>query len=128
MFVDYQTLRFTRDHTWVRHQGDALRVGLTDVLTRGLSELREVGLPPLGGPVTLLEPCGFLATRTWFGDLFAPVSGVVTDRNEALFADPGLVVRDPYDTGWLYDLRARDTRLLETMDGLEYLELTTQVP
>ncbi|GAA2786976.1 glycine cleavage system protein H [Crossiella cryophila] len=128
MFVDFQTLRFTRDHTWVRHRGDTLRVGLTDVLTRGLTDLVEVGLPPLGGDVHLLAPCGFLATRTWFGDLFAPMSGLVVERNERLFDDPGLIVRDPYDTGWLFEIRTTGDPLLDTLDGADYLELVSQVP
>ncbi|MCO1576759.1 glycine cleavage system protein H [Crossiella sp. SN42] len=127
MFVGHQTLRFTRDHTWVRLQGDTLRVGLTEVLTGGLTGLVEVGLPPLGGALHLLAPCGFLATRTWFGDLFTPAAGLVSERNELLFEDPGLVVRDPYESGWLFELRHTGDPLAGTLDGADYLELVSQV-
>ncbi|MBP2479137.1 glycine cleavage system H protein [Crossiella equi] len=126
MFTDLQTLRYTRDHTWVLDRGDRVRVGLTDLVTRGLSDLTEVGLPLVGSDVHLLAPCGFLATPRWVGDLFAPVSGVVVDRNELLLEDPDLLVLDPYETGWLFEVQGV-ADVAELMDGTSYLELVSQL-
>lgn len=127
MLTSFATPMFTEDHTWVRlDQGSEIaRVGVTGFLAERLAQLREVHLPHTGEQVRQLSACGLLSTGYWAGDLFAPVSGVVATVNQRVRQNPALVYRDPYEHGWLFDVRL-STPPRDLLDGLAYLELTSQ--
>ncbi len=108
--LDYpEDLRYTAEHEWVRTgDGGILRVGVTDYAQDALGDVVYVTLPDVGATVTQGESCGEVESTKSVSDLFAPVSGEVTARNESLDATPELVNSDPYGDGWLFEVRPAD--------------------
>jgi glycine cleavage system H protein len=108
--LDYpEDLRYTAEHEWVRTGDDGtLRVGVTDYAQDALGDVVYVTLPDVGATVTQGESCGEVESTKSVSDLFAPVSGEVTARNEGLDATPELVNSDPYGEGWLFEVRPAD--------------------
>jgi glycine cleavage system H protein len=107
-----EDLRYTPEHEWVRGPADGgdgvVRVGITSYAQDALGDVVYVTLPAVGDPVTAGEPCGEVESTKSVSDLYAPVSGEVTARNEGLDATPELVNTDPYGEGWLFELRPTD--------------------
>jgi glycine cleavage system H protein len=109
-----EDLRYTAEHEWVRPGADGvLRVGITAYAQDALGDVVYVTLPDLGAPVTAGDPCGEVESTKSVSDLYAPVSGEVTARNEGLDATPELVNTDPYGEGWLFELRPGDAAAVE---------------
>jgi glycine cleavage system H protein len=108
--LDYpEDLRYTAEHEWVRTVDDGtLRVGVTDYAQDALGDVVYVTLPDVGATVTQGESCGEVESTKSVSDLFAPVTGEVTARNETLDATPELVNSDPYGEGWLFEVRPLD--------------------
>lgn len=101
-------LRYTTDHEWVRSEGDALRVGVTDYAQDALGDIVFVTLPEPGSQVTAGQTCGEVESTKSVSDLYAPVTGTVVERNDALDGAPELVNSDPYGEGWMLVLRPED--------------------
>ena len=113
-----EDLHYTKDHEWVRAEGDdgeTLRVGVTDFAQDALGDIVFVTLPEAGSHVTEGEACGEIESTKSVSDLYAPVTGTVTERNEALDASPELVNSDPYGEGWMLAIRPDDA---SAVDGL----------
>ena len=110
-----EDLHYTKDHEWVRPDGDALRVGVTDYAQDALGDIVFVTLPEAGSHVTEGEACGEIESTKSVSDVYAPVTGTVTERNEALDASPELVNSDPYGDGWMLAIRPDDA---SAVDGL----------
>lgn len=113
-----QDLKYTSEHEWVRSSGDAadtVRVGITDFAQDALGDIVYVSLPEVGDHVTAGESCGELESTKSVSEIYAPLTGVVTARNEALDATPELVNTDPYAGGWLFEIRPEDA---SAVDGL----------
>lgn len=108
--LDYpEDLRYTSEHEWVRSVADgSLRVGITAYAQDALGDVVYVTLPDVGASVSAGDTCGEVESTKSVSDLYAPVSGEVTARNESLDATPELVNSDPYGEGWLYELRPSD--------------------
>jgi glycine cleavage system H protein len=106
--VTPEDLRYTSDHEWVRTEGDLVRVGVTDYAQEALGDIVFVTLPEVGAQVTAGETCGEVESTKSVSDLFAPVSGTVAERNEALDGSPELVNSDPYGDGWMMTIRPDD--------------------
>ena len=100
-----EDLHYTREHEWIRSTGDMLRVGVTDYAQEALGDIVFVTLPEVGAQVTAGEPCGEVESTKSVSDIFAPVSGTIVARNEALDASPELINSDPYGEGWMIDIR-----------------------
>jgi glycine cleavage system H protein len=116
--VTPEDLHYTKDHEWVRTEGDdgeTLRVGVTDFAQDALGDIVFVTLPEAGSHVTEGEPCGEIESTKSVSDVYAPVTGTVTERNEALDASPELVNSDPYGEGWMLAIRPDDA---SAVDGL----------
>ena len=113
-----EDLRYTTDHEWVRTEGETLRVGVTDYAQEALGDIVFVTLPEVGAQVSAGEPCGEVESTKSVSDIYAPVTGTVVARNEALDASPELVNSDPYGEGWMMDIRPEDAGGLDSMDGL----------
>ena len=103
-----EDLHYTREHEWIRTTGDMLRVGVTDYAQEALGDIVFVTLPEVGAEVTAGEPCGEVESTKSVSDIYAPVSGTIVARNEALDASPELVNSDPYGEGWMIDIRPAD--------------------
>ena len=94
--------KYTKDHEWVRIDGDTAIMGLADYAQSQLGDMVFVGdLPEVGATVTQGESAGALESVKAAADFYAPLSGTVTARNETLFDDPGLLNRDCYGEAWV---------------------------
>lgn len=96
-----EDLRYTQEHEWVRLEGDEVVVGITDHAQEQLGDVVYVDLPPSGAQVQAGQPFGEVESTKSVSDLFAPVSGTVTERNEDLEDRPELINEDPYGEGWM---------------------------
>jgi glycine cleavage system H protein len=94
-------LRYTKDHEWVRVDGDEAVVGITDYATNQLGDIVFVELPDIGRTLSQSATFGVVESVKAVSDLFSPVSGEVTSGNDALAAAPELVNSDPYGDGWM---------------------------
>ncbi len=114
-------LRYTKDHEWVRVEGDAATVGITEYATSQLGDIVFVELPAAGRSLAQGATFGVVESVKAVSDLFAPISGVVTEGNEALAGEPELVNSDPYGAGWMVRLRVADVAELdELLDPTAY--------
>jgi glycine cleavage system H protein len=109
--LDYpDDLHYTAEHEWVRSvDGGLVRIGITAYAQDALGDVVYVTLPDVGAAVTAGDACGEVESTKSVSDLFAPVSGEVTARNEGLDATPELVNSDPYGEGWLLEVRPSDS-------------------
>jgi glycine cleavage system H protein len=116
--VTPEDLHYTKDHEWVRAEGDGgetLRVGVTDYAQDALGDIVFVTLPEAGSHVTEGEACGEIESTKSVSDVYAPVTGTVTERNEALDASPELVNSDPYGEGWMLAIRPDDASAVDSL-------------
>ena len=111
-------LKYTAEHEWVRSPGESdgsVRIGITHYAQDALGDIVYVSLPEVGQDVSAGTPCGELESTKSVSDVYAPVDGTVTAVNGSLDATPELVNNDPYDAGWLFELRPSDA---SSVDGL----------
>lgn len=108
-------LRFTDEHEWLACEGDVATVGITRHAAEQLGDLVFVELPKVGARLTKGEAAAVVESVKAASDVYAPVSGEVTEVNEAAVADPASVGGDPQGAGWLYRIRLDDA---STLDGL----------
>ncbi len=97
-------LRYTSEHEWVQPVGDRLRVGITAYAQDALGDIVFVSLPEQGATVSAGSAVGEVESTKSVSDLYAPISGTVVARNEALDATPELVNSDPYGEGWMFEV------------------------
>jgi len=119
-------LKYTTEHEWVRSPGEtegSVRVGITHYAQDALGDIVYVSLPEVGEELQAGTTCGELESTKSVSDLYAPVSGTVVARNEALDATPELVNNDPYGGGWLFDVSVNDAGDLDDLlDSAAYQE------
>jgi glycine cleavage system H protein len=100
-----EDLKYTAEHEWVRTaEGGRVRVGITDYAQDALGDVVFVSLPEVGAAVTAGEACGEVESTKSVSEIYAPVTGEVTARNDALDSRPDLVNQDPYGEGWLVEI------------------------
>ena len=108
-------LRYTKDHEWVRTDGDSATVGITDYAANQLGDIVFVELPDEGKKLDQFGTFGVVESVKAVSDLFAPISGEVVESNGALTGKPELVNADPYGDGWMIRLQVANK---EEIDGL----------
>ena len=106
-------LRFTRDHEWIRLDGDLAVVGVTDYAQSQLGDVVYVELPEIGRRVEKGKEAAVVESVKAASEVYAPASGEVVEVNEALAADPAKVNADPMGEGWFLKLRLADLKELE---------------
>ncbi len=94
-------LKYTKDHEWIRIEGETGTVGITDYAQGELGDVVFVELPPVGKAVKQHDSFGTIEAVKAVSDLYAPVSGSVTEVNAAVGATPDAVNKDPYGKGWI---------------------------
>ncbi len=100
-----EDLKYTTDHEWVRILSDTtVRFGITEYAQDALGDIVYVSLPDVGGTVSSGDACGEVESTKSVSDLYAPVTGTVTARNDALSATPEVVNADPYGEGWMVEI------------------------
>jgi glycine cleavage system H protein len=120
-------LRYSKEHEWVRVEGDIATVGITDHAQEQLGDLVYLELPKVGTAVRQFEKLGEIESVKAVSDLFSPVSGEVTERNEEAVKSPELVNQDPYGRGWLVRLTLSDASEVDKLLTAEqYKELVAQ--
>ena len=113
--------RFTKDHEWVRLDGDLAAIGITDFAQSQLGDVVYVELPEVGRWLEQGKTAAVVESVKAASDVFAPVSGEVAEVNEALAADPAKINADPMGEGWFLKLRIADPTELEAlMDEAAY--------
>ena len=110
-----QDLRYTKEHEWVRLDGDVAVVGITAYAQEQLGDIVYVDLPETGKALKQMETFGAVDSVKTASDLYAPLSGEVLEVNEALKASPELVNSEPYGEGWMLKVKASDRKELETL-------------
>jgi glycine cleavage system H protein len=108
-------LRYTKDHEWVRVDGDEATVGITAYAADQLGDIVFVELPDAGRSVDQFAAFGVVESVKAVSDLFAPVSGEVTETNAALAGSPELVNSSPYEDGWMVRVRVGDASQLDDL-------------
>ena len=120
-----EDLHYTAEHEWVRTGDGALRVGITHYAQDALGDVVFVSLPEVGATVTAGEPCGEVESTKSVSEIYAPVTGEVTARNDELENRPELINSDPYGEGWLVEIAAGDPGAVGgLLDAKAYAELT----
>ena len=108
-------LRYTKDHEWVRIDGDLAVVGISDYAQSQLGDVVYVELPEIGRLVEQGKEAAVVESVKAASEVYAPVSGEVVEVNEALAADPARVNADPIGEGWFIKLRLDDPKQLDTL-------------
>jgi len=103
-----KSLRYTKEHEWVKVDGQEVTVGITDFAQSSLGDIVFVELPKVGQRLTQAQPFGSVEAVKAVSDLFSPVSGEVTAVNEAIGDDPTTVNRSPYEDGWMIKAKVAD--------------------
>lgn len=119
-----ESLRYAPTHEWVRQEADGtLTIGITDFAQDNLGELVFIELPDVGRQVTAAEGCAVVESVKAASDIYAPVAGEVTARNDAVANEPKLVNQDPYGA-WLFKLKpAPGADLTKLMDAAAYAKI-----
>jgi glycine cleavage system H protein len=110
-------LKYTAEHEWVRTDGATVRVGITDYAQEALGDVVYVSLPEVGATVAKGAAVGEVESTKSVSDIYAPLSGTVTARNDKLDETPELINSDPYGAGWILEIELSDQT--ETEDLLD---------
>jgi glycine cleavage system H protein len=114
-------LKFTKDHEWVRLDGDVATVGITDHAQTALGDVVFVELPEVGREVAAGEACAVVESVKAASDIYAPIAGRIVEVNGGLSDNPGLVNASALDEGWFFRIEPQDAgALAELMDEAGY--------
>jgi len=115
------TVHYTKEHEWIRVEGDTATVGVTDFAQGQLGDVVFVEIPEAGRQVTKGGEAAVVESVKAASDVYSPVSGEVTEGNNAIVEDPSLVNSDPEGEGWFFKVRLADASELEgLMDSEAY--------
>ena len=110
-----QDLKYTRDHEWVRIEGEEATVGITDFAQGELGDIVYVEVETIGESLDKEAVFGTVEAVKTVSDLFLPLAGEITAFNEELEDTPELVNDDPYDQGWIIKMKISDLSQIETL-------------
>ncbi len=108
-------LRYTKEHEWVRVEGDVAVVGITDYAQEQLGDVVYVELPEVGRAAIQFQEAAVIESVKAASEIYAPVSGEVIEVNEALAEDPAAVNSDPTGAGWIFKLNVKDAGELDRL-------------
>ena len=103
-----EDLLYTESHEWVRREGDAIRVGITDHAQAELTDVVYVELPKVGASYEARGTIAVVESVKAASDIYAPAKGTVLEANKALESNPALINTDPYGEGWIYVLNIQN--------------------
>lgn len=120
-----EELHYSKDHEWIRVDGDTGTVGITDHAQNSLGDVVYVELPKVGDSVTAHEAFGSVESVKAVSEIFTPVSGQVTEVNESLQDDPENVNNDPYGDGWMVRIKMSNPGEVDgLLSAAEYEDFT----
>lgn len=108
-------LKYTKDHEWIKQDGDILVVGITDFAQRELGDIVYVEVETVDETIEEGEVFGTVEAVKTVSDLFMPVSGTVIELNEALENEPEVVNNDPYEKGWMIKIKTEDMSAFDAL-------------
>ncbi len=118
-------LKYTKDHEWIKVDGDTAIIGITEFAQRELGDIVYIDINSLGKDVEQDEVFGTVEAVKTVSDLFMPVSGTITEINPMLDKQPELVNSDPYGDGWMVKITISDMAALdELLTSESYASLT----
>lgn len=118
-----QELKYTKDHEWVKIDGDVATVGITEFAQKELGDIVYVEVETVGETIEAGEVFGSVEAVKTVSDLFMPITGEILEFNEELDASPELVNESPYESGWMIRIKISDATLDDLMDSEEYSKL-----
>jgi glycine cleavage system H protein len=98
-------LKYAKSHEWVRVSGSVATVGITDHAQHELTDVVFVEVPEVGRQIKAGDACAVVESVKTANDIYSPVSGVITETNSLVVADPALVNSEPYAEGWFYKIK-----------------------
>mgnify|MGYP005678392947 FL=1 len=117
-------LRYTKEHEWIRIEGDNVVIGVTDYAQDALTDVVWVELPEVGSVVGSMESFASVESVKSVSEIYAPVSGEVLEVNGSLEDSPEQINEDPYGNGWICKMAISDpAELVELLDGATYRSL-----
>ena len=117
------SLYFTREHEWIRVDGDLATIGISDHAQQALGDIVFAEVPEAGKQLTKGGEAAVVESVKAASDVYSPVAGEVTDGNSAVADDPALINRDPEGDGWFFKMKLADPQELEQlMDEAAYRE------
>lgn len=120
-------LRYTKDHEWIDVQGDIGTIGITDFAQGELGDVVYVELPAVGAVLKATQPFGTIEAVKAVSELYAPMSGTVTEVNTRLGDEASLINQDCYGAGWMVKIRlANPSEASALLSAKEYTELVEQ--
>jgi glycine cleavage system H protein len=127
MAMDFpEELKYSKEHVWVRVEGDSAVIGITDYAQEELGAISGIELPDEGDELEQDDSIGSIEARKTVADIYAPFSGVVLGVNQEVLDTPTLMNDDPYDGGWLVEVSLNDRDelkgLMSADDYAEYVE------
>jgi glycine cleavage system H protein len=118
-----EELKYSKEHIWVRIEGDSAVIGITDFAQEELGAISGLELPEEGDEVEQDDSVGSIEARKTVADIYAPFSGVVLGVNQEVLDTPALLNDDPYDGGWLVEVALEDgDELKGLMSADEYAD------
>jgi glycine cleavage system H protein len=122
-------LNYTAEHEWVRVINEStIRFGITDYAQDALGDIVFVSLPNVGDQLVAGSTCGEVESTKSVSDIYAPVSGEVTARNDAIETSPDTLNADPYNNGWIVELKVSgdaNALVATLLDAAAYQEITS---
>jgi glycine cleavage system H protein len=116
-----EDLRYTKDHEWVRLQGDRATIGISHYAQKQLGDVVYLELPAVGKTLSAHDSFGTVESVKAVSELFAPVAGEVVETNSALVSSPEAINSDPYGKGWMMVVRVTDPQAAAgLMDAAAY--------
>ena len=120
-------LKYSKEHEWVATEDSSATIGITDYAQDQLGEVVYIELPAVGDKISKDDPFGVVESVKAVSDIYAPISGTVTEINQELVESPEMVNEDPYGDGWLIKIRVTDAAELDDlMDSEEYQEMVAE--
>ena len=119
-----ENLKYTKDHEWVKIEGDEAYIGITDFAQNELGDIVFVDIPSEGSDLDQEEVFGSIEAVKTVSDLFMPISGEVLEFNEKVDAEPALINTDPYGDGWIIKIKVSNpSETEELLSATQYKEL-----
>jgi glycine cleavage system H protein len=122
-----QGLKYTKEHEWIKVEGDTGTIGITDFAQHELGDIVFVELPKVGAKVEFMKAFGTIEAVKAVSDMFSPLSGEVTAINSALETDASVINTDPYGNGWIIKVKlGNPNELNNLLDSAAYAKLIWQ--
>lgn len=123
-----EALYYTKDHEWLKMEGDISRIGVTDYAQKSLHEVVFVDLPKRDTNIKIKQPLGTVESVKAVSDYFAPIGGKIIEVNEVLSNKPDLINTSPYDEGWIAVIKPENLEEIKVlMNSTKYAELLKSI-